>query len=127
MTNLLDLAGACERATGEDRELNELIADALFERSHFAQLADAPIGTGCMMWWQNGHQQSALRYTSSLDAAMTLADGLTTFLAAQDRHSLRWKWELRDRLARRHSARAETPALALTAAALKALATLERE
>jgi len=61
-----------ERAMGWDRELDELIADQLFERIGFSQLKDAPIGTGCMMWWQDGHQQSALRYTSSLDAAMKL-------------------------------------------------------
>ena len=70
--DLNDLADRVEKLEGPSRETDELIADALFERSHFAQLADAPIGTGCMMWWQDGHQQSALRYTGSLDAAMTL-------------------------------------------------------
>jgi len=70
-----------ESLEGPDRETDELIADALFERSHFAQLKDAPIGTGCMMWWQDGHQQSALRYTASLDAAVTLVpeDHYATF------------------------------------------------
>lgn len=70
--DLEELACRVEGLSGPDREVDELVADALFERSRFAQLADAPIGTGCMMWWQDGHEQSALRYTASLDAAMTL-------------------------------------------------------
>jgi len=67
-----ELIEKLEALTEPCRLADEVIADALFERSHFAQLADAPIPTGCMMWWQDGHQQSALRYTSSLDAAITL-------------------------------------------------------
>jgi len=61
-----------EALSGPDREVDEAIADALFPPAPFAQLKDAPIPTGCRMWQQNGHIQSALRYTASIDAAMTL-------------------------------------------------------
>lgn len=58
-----------------------------------------------------------------LDAAMLLVpEGCTTELVMQDRHSLRWKWELRDRNAVRHGSHGNTPALSLLAACLKARA-----
>ena len=69
-----------EALSGPCRECDEAIADALFERSQFAQLADAPIPTGCQMWWQDGQECSALRYTHSIDAAMTLTKGWEMWL-----------------------------------------------
>ena len=70
-----DMGGLIERleaASGPDRELDEAIADALFPAEPFVQLADAPPGTGFRAWRQDGHVQSALRYTASIDAALTL-------------------------------------------------------
>ncbi len=61
------------------------------------------------------------KYTTSLDAAMTLVpEGANTYLASEDRHSHSWEWSLRDKLANRHHARAATAPLALCIAALKA-------
>jgi len=62
-----------EMASGPDRDLDELIAAALFPEHEFMQLKDAPEGVGCMMYrWPDGQQVSALRATSSIDAAVKL-------------------------------------------------------
>ncbi|MES2173894.1 MAG: hypothetical protein V4523_08090 [Pseudomonadota bacterium] len=144
---LLALAERVEGLSGPDRETDERIADALFERSHFGQIADAPPGTGCLFWWQDGHQQSALRYTASIDAAMTLVpeswvleslsawpgspEGAGNKTQAQSNCSL--LGTSLERFGKRmiwgHSGKdgraggmAKTPALALAAAALRARA-----
>jgi hypothetical protein len=135
MTNpqeLIALAERVEGLTGPDRTLDELIADALFEKSHFAQLADAPLGVGCMMWWQGGHQQSALRYTGSLDAAMSLVpEEWTAWEMRSHARKTRFSVDL-SRLTECDAGnetwahgRGVTPAIALTAACLRALAQKE--
>ena len=78
---LLDLAERCEKATGPDRELDVTIALAQPDRFFNAgpQYDGAPdsIGTidpsdGSQSIPGNAHDMLVPRYTSSLDAAMTL-------------------------------------------------------
>jgi hypothetical protein len=72
--------------------------------------------------------EAFLEVKAYLDAAMTLPPpGATTCLAMEDRHSGRWRWELRHGYGVRTSAWAATPALALVAAALRARAAGEGE
>ena len=66
-----------ESATGPDRDIDEAAHAALLPDHEFGQLADAPEGVGCMMYrWPDGHQSSALRITSSIDAALALVERL---------------------------------------------------
>ena len=66
---------------------------------------------------------AAPAFTASLDAAMTLVpEGWATRLAVEDRHSHSWGWTLRGGYGVDAHGRAATPALALTAAALRAIA-----
>lgn len=75
MTTLTNLIERVERGVGADVRLDEDIHAALFPYHHFAQLADAPAGCGCMMYkWPNGTLSSALRITASIDAALYLVE-----------------------------------------------------
>jgi hypothetical protein len=106
---IVRLAERVEQATGADRELDEAIA-AFIQDDEEARSDECP--SLCMK-----------PFTASLDAAVVVVpDGWYTFLAGQDRHSGRWRWELRGGYGFQRSARANTPALALTAAALRARA-----
>lgn len=70
-----DLIERLEKATGPDRELDEMISATLFSEHEFMQLKDAPEGVGCMMYrWPDGQQVSVLRATSSIDAAVKLCE-----------------------------------------------------
>lgn len=71
MSKLLDLAERCEQATGPDRELDSLIAEACgvevkrrpkYRRGHY--IGGQPVQTG----WK----EDPPKFTASLDAAMTL-------------------------------------------------------
>jgi hypothetical protein len=120
---LLELAERCEMADGPDPYLDEAIADALFPAEPFVQLADAPEGTGFKAWRQNGVTQSALRYSASLDAAMTLVPegagfDLRKCVSALGIVSMYPRGFTKEVI----EVRARTPALALCAAALKARA-----
>jgi len=53
-------------------------------------------------------------------AMMLVPEGWFTRLAMEDRHSHSWRWDLRGGYGVDASARASTPALALTAASLRA-------
>nr|WP_029924468.1 hypothetical protein [Ochrobactrum sp. UNC390CL2Tsu3S39] len=58
-----------------DREGDEEIHDLLCDGKFFSQLADAPLGQGCWMYnFPNGDVSSALYVTSSVDAAIALAE-----------------------------------------------------
>ncbi|MBB5700165.1 hypothetical protein FHS76_000003 [Ochrobactrum daejeonense] len=58
-----------------DREVDEEIHDLLCDGKFFSQLADAPLGQGCWMYnFPNGDVSSALHVTSSIDAAIALAE-----------------------------------------------------
>jgi hypothetical protein len=105
MSGLLELAERCEKATGPDRELDELIDKAALPHEWANEFFDPS-------------RHDLPRYTALLDAAMTLvpeeawwsvmrapcAEGYDAEVASDDHR------------------RAATPALALCAAALRALA-----
>lgn len=75
MSEMEELLDRVKAATGPDRELDEAVALITSSEHEFAQLADAPIGTGCMMYRHGVSQmQSALRVTSSIDAALALSE-----------------------------------------------------
>ena len=83
---------------------------------------------------QPGFDNNAGKFAMALEARayesaamMLVPEGAVTFLASQDRHSRRWKWELRHGYGIKSAARAETPALTLTAAALRAHAAIAGE
>ena len=110
---LRDLAARCEAATGADRELDAAIGSALWVVKYGKPLLG--VG-GCY------HPP----YTASLDAAMSLVpEGCDWILNSRRNYAQVWErkgvgaqmwaqmWECKS---------AATPALALTAACLKALA-----
>jgi hypothetical protein len=126
---LVGLAAICEQATGPDREIDEAIADALFTEKQRHCVKGLSDEEGGQWFWRNpdGSIGTALRFTASLDAAVTLVpegrdwmvdnfDGLpgrrcsaTVFSAPGDEYAS-------------HEAFADTPALALTAGCLRARA-----
>lgn len=122
MTDLNELADRCERATGPDPALDEAIQAAI---------------TGAEIEWQDYKQANAyhrdgrwinigsiLAYTASLDAAMTLVpDGQDWYVTAI--RPLKGTFAgavYRGIHPKIDYAEAATPALALTAAALRARA-----
>lgn len=131
MSALLDLAARCEAAEGPDRELDLSIALACgvafkqrpkYRRGHY--IGSKPVQTG----WK----PDPLRYTASLDAAMTLVpEGCSVSIEAivcgdESRCIQADVWSG----ARPELAMAEvwsTPALALCAAALRARASGEQQ
>lgn len=122
--DLIALAERVEKAEGPDRELNDAIADALFSgkrRNCIKGLSDKEGGS--WMWEQNGHVQTALRYTASIDAAMMLAgkDKNWGLEGWEDSYNNQFVYECWVQGSPRVKGM-KTPALALTAAALRALA-----
>lgn len=114
--DLIALAERCEAATGSDRELDAAIA-GLF--THDVESDDGDF------WWGpfDAAPTRVPDFTASLDAALSLVpEGWHTHLALQDRHSLRWKWHLRGGFGVNAESRAQSAALALCAAALRARA-----
>lgn len=127
MSDLLELAARVEAATGPDRELDLLIAKALgFRALHLAfipggsDLAWDPRGSGCGFVVEH--------YTASLDAALSLVpEGLRIAAIAEQffedlDHPWLVKLGFRDRAGGLPTAGGRTPALALTAACLRARA-----
>lgn len=106
-----DLIARIEAAEGPDDGLDREIFCAMFGW-------DMPLrGASYTEWFAEGQPA----YTSSLDRAMTLIpEGANTSLAMQDRHSHRWRWELRHGFGVRYSTWAGTAPLALCAVALRA-------
>ena len=112
---LIQLAERCEAAPGCDRDLEGDIYQSLGGEAFWG--ARTPDG-------RRDVRNPVPHYTLSLDAAMLLVpEGWATFLAAEDRHSHSWRWELRGGYGIKVTARANGPAKALTAAALLAQAT----
>lgn len=111
------LALRCEAATGADRDTDWRIQKALGIGNWPDVEMWPPFCVGSRA------DKEIPRYTASLDAAMTLVpEGWHTKLALEDRHSHSWRWDLRGGFGFDAGARAATPALALTAAALRARA-----
>lgn len=70
-----DLLTRLSKLGAPDREVDEEIHDLLCDGKFFSQLADAPLGQGCWMYnFPNGDVSSALYVTSSVDAAIELAE-----------------------------------------------------
>lgn len=120
MTDMIELAERVEAGTGPDRDLDAAIARALSSNS-------------TDHWYENHRGEYctddlAPNYTASLDAAMTLvpvSGRWFTYYATENRHSHVWTWKLRGGFGMTVTAFAATPALALTAASLRALANRE--
>lgn len=127
MNGLLELAARCEAAAGADRELDAAIAVAalgFFEIE--PKWEGGPVGygyidaDGCPVHPGHGGDQLVKEFTASLDAAMELAKdfgGQVTFF--KDGTAKAFLWQPYPMAV---EAKAATPALALTAAALKARA-----
>lgn len=103
MSDLLELAAACEKAEGPDRELDLLIM------RHAMNIG--------------GPAERAPRYTSSIDAALTLVPEVFWLERLGEVSGGRWRAELTERTADPEWGvcdAAATPALALCAASLRA-------
>lgn len=132
MSSILELAERCEKATGPDRELDCLIFEAqhlLLMPNHRGMIDGEPTGE---YYSPDGNQlpERAPRYTASIDASLTLvpqgfASAVGT-MAFEGSASKPWGcyWEPNGKP---HTFEAATPALALCAAALRALAALPRK
>jgi hypothetical protein len=119
-----DLIARIEAATGPDRELDDAIADAIYTGKHrccIKGLSDEAGGMW-MFTYPNGSIGSSLRFTGSIDAALTLVPEGHQWSLAECAMPGRYYAELGPRKASVWSfdAQAATPALALCAAALKA-------
>ena len=109
MTVRSDLADRVEALKGADREVDREIFATIHSGPEWMHLSKETQG----VW--------ASHYTAFFDAAIALVpEGWATFLATEDRHSHSWRWQLRGGYGWKAAARAATPALALTAAALRA-------
>jgi hypothetical protein len=121
---LLTLADRCEAATGPDRELDVEIVYGLYP--DIGNYAGQCIGDDPIFWHEPYRKQPCPHFTASLDAAMTLVPegldfgcgrGIDTELGANKAVCHAWVGEGEGDLVF-----AETVALALCAAALKARA-----
>ena len=74
MNDIETLAARVEALTGPDREVDEAIADLVYTNKRRTCIAGLSDEDGGMWMWEtpDGHIQNALRFTFSLDAAMTL-------------------------------------------------------
>lgn len=114
---LVKLAARCEAASGPDQELDREIAVAVGHPWDYA--AD---------WGSRGHERPvAFPYTASIDAAMMLVPGgwdwcLSMGAGDYAEASLAPSWKVTE-----CSGTADTPALALCAASLRARATTTGE
>jgi hypothetical protein len=128
---LLRLAERCEAATGPDREINRMIfatvkPDEFADPKEAAQYA-SPDYRGNNADWYYLSTLGLPRYTTSLDAAMSLVpEGWRPIInmASEEGAALADLWALPEsspKPTRKH-AKAATPALALCAAALRSRA-----
>jgi len=123
---MLELADACEKATGPDRELDARIACAVkfrdlrparpddFDGKYGFSPGNIKVETGFLM---------ADRYTASIDAALTLVpDGYEWLLEGEEteRHYPPSPWLYKAEVGSIATGEGSTPALALCAAALRA-------
>lgn len=124
-SELLKLADRIEALQVSDREMDDTIAEALFTGKHrvcVKGLSDEAGGMW-MFTYPDGSIGSSLRFTGSLDAAMTLVpEGCGWSLVQATYEKSYGCIESGDDRTPDLEARAATPALALCAAALRALA-----
>jgi hypothetical protein len=124
MSDLLELAARCEKATGPDRELDQTIARCVnwcpsnVNPEAWARNEDLKP----RLWFSDAFGMPA--YTASLDAAMTLVTEGHKLLLAQNLKDDRWHATVShlDKSWFHCTREAATPALALCAAALRARA-----
>lgn len=131
---MLELAAACEAAGGPDRKLDAEIAVAIdlmlpWDGDYGARLAAASGGIERLAEMGECHQnvwhEYLPRYTASLDSAMTLVPA-DRFVGELNQCDVGGDWYARVECHHDvfHDATAPTAALALTAAALRARASL---
>lgn len=118
---LEELAVRCEAAKAEALPI-DLMRDA-FEAVHGPKPPRLHGGSDDLTEWLRKfnpffYMLEARAYESA--AMMLIPEGWHTRLATEDRHSHSWRWELRGGYGVNIGARAATPALALTAASLRA-------
>lgn len=78
---LIELAERCEKARGPDPELDAEIASAVLTDPCEVRLEGSPVAI--QMWrYPDGSVGSALRFTASLDAALSLVRRTRCFIAA---------------------------------------------
>lgn len=130
MTSLLSLAERCEAATGPDRELDGEIA--LASGWTFVKMK----GDAQPYWRKPGvtdyfsrERSGPPRYTESLDSALTLVpEGMEWLVRTPSKNAISNKTQFYANVGNQvGEAHAETAALALCAAALKARAEMDRE
>lgn len=135
MTDILELAKRVEALHGPCRETDEEICDALFTERHRTCIKGLSDADGGMNMWRypKGYIANALRFTDSLDAAMTLVpnDWVITDVTQRLPSNQNWEWSVDlgqlidgDWNFVRAVARKCPPngfAIALTAAALRAI------
>jgi hypothetical protein len=119
---LLALADRVQALTGPCRETDSAVSIALFPDQH--ALVDLVRGQ-MSSWW--AMINCITRYTASLDAAMTLVPEWWSYQAWQGPSGRPHEWLLRtirdgDKCYTEVNSKAATPAIALTAAALRAIA-----
>lgn len=126
---LLELAERVEAAEGPDRDLDALIGSATGARGEYCgPISPELVPAGCIR--DPRYPRGAIsfrRYTSSLDAAMTLADPEWFWRLGHDGEGpdpASFKAEILIVGAGHFVAVADTPAAALTAACLRARASL---
>ena len=89
----MTLIDRLSKLDGPDREVEKEIHDLLCHGKYFSQLADAPLGNGCWIYnFQNGDVSSALRITSSVDAAIALAERVLPGWKRQLLEDFNGKW-----------------------------------
>jgi len=124
-TGILELANRVEALQGFCRELDDEIATAIYEDPRWTCIEGLSYEAGGMWMFRypDGSVGSSLRFTGSVDAALTLIpEGWVTEEATQDYNGAEWHWciypEFNHTL--RQWGEARTPALALTAATIRA-------
>lgn len=129
-----EIADACEKASGPDRELDALICAAFRVGTEYSWAYTnypAWIGgsDGRVSLEKNGPSFEAPAYTASLDAAMTLVPGgwRESYGRREDGTCIAWCHPPRmsNRIGKHGDA--ATPALAMSAAALRASAHLQSQ
>ena len=120
--DLKELAERCEQAAGPDRELDEAIVLTALGWKR----ADYKRGGRTIRAWDNGEYRQERApdfYTASLDAAMTLVpDGISVRLFVHPDESHCDIYQSHQAKEMGEAEQAATPALALCAAALRAIA-----
>lgn len=118
MSDLLALAERCEAATGPDRELDGDVYEAL------GGVLTKIRGTTTRRLADRYNGRDVPRYTASLDAAMTLVPDGSVWLRKSPETMSIYTPPTDEKVWAHHiDGKGTTPALALTAAALRARAT----